>query len=315
MNRERSSLASTVIVGVVVAFSTAAAAATQKVTPAHVYQATGQVGAAIELVREVMGRPTLAAPPWKVDHAEPRHVLYQAQAMFRKVNRLAEQLRLPAVDSPPIPAEAEIEPADVIRFVHGAYDQLGRIRIELGIAQAPELPPFDALVAPRDVLREVVQASRQVNLMLDTPIQPADVYARMELTVAHVAAALSEDSAVPSYGTLPDFKGGKTPADVYRRVLECLGLAQTIGAGQGIDVLQLDLRHELRRSDLVPVDVYHLTTTVLAEVAHLALVLDAEDADLPPVERPKHIFPSHVYRMAGLLLNSLRQLEDRLEES
>ena len=148
--------------------------------------------------------------------------------------------------------------------------------------------------------------------MLDNPIQPADVYGRLELAAAYVAGALTEDEAMPVYGTLPAFEGGKTPADVYRRMLECLGLVQEVGAERGIEVLQLNLRTELRRRDIVPADVYHLATTVLAEIAHLTLLLDAADVDLPPVERPKHIFPSHVYRMAGMLEDELNRLNEKL---
>ncbi len=300
-----------VLAAMAAAVSTNAADDAEEVTPAHVYQAMGQVSEDVELIRTVMGRPKLTAPPWAVDRAEPRHVLYQAQVMFRNANRLAEQLRLPARDLPPIPTD-EIRPADVIEFVRGAHLQLDRVRVELGIALEAELPRFVAQREPKDVLREVVQASRQLNLMLDNPIQPADVYGRLELAAAYVAGALTEDESMPVYGTLPAFEGGKTPADVYRRMLECLGLVQEVGAERGIEVLQLNLRTELRRRDIVPADVYHLATTVLAEIAHLTLLLDAADVDLPPVERPKHIFPSHVYRMVGMLEDELNRLNEKL---
>ena len=300
-----------VLAAMAAAVSTNAADDAEEVTPAHVYQAMGQVSEDVELIRTVMGRPKLTAPPWAVDRAEPRHVLYQAQVMFRNANRLAEQLRLPARDLPPIPTD-EIRPAHVIEFVRGAHLQLDRVRVELGIALEAELPRFVAQREPKDVLREVVQASRQLNLMLDNPIQPADVYGRLELAAAYVAGALTEDESMPVYGTLPAFEGGKTPADVYRRMLECLGLVQEVGAERGIEVLQLNLRTELRRRDIVPADVYHLATTVLAEIAHLTLLLDAADVDLPPVERPKHIFPSHVYRMAGMLEDELNRLNEKL---
>ena len=283
----------------------------QEVTPAHVYQEMGQVTQDVEMIRTVMGRPKLTAPPWAVNRAEPRHVLYQAQVMFRNANRLAVQLRLPARDLPPIPT-GEIRPADVIQFVRGAHVQLDRVRVELGIAEEAELPAFVADREPRDMLREVVQASRQLNLMLDNPIRPADVYARLELAAAYVAGALTEDEAAPVYGTLPPFEGGKTPADVYRRMLECLRLVQEVGAERGIQVLQLNLRTELRRRDILPADVYHLATTVLTEIAQLTLLLEAADVDLPPVERPKHIFPSHVYRMAGMLEDELKRLNAKL---
>jgi len=42
------------------------------------------------------------------------------------------------------------------------------------------------------------------------------------------------------------------------------------------------------------------------------LELDAHDVDLPPIERPAYIFPSHVFRMAGMLEDELNRLEASL---
>lgn len=288
------------------------AGAAEEITPAHVFQVVGQVSADVELIRNVMGKPVLDAPPWIVDHAQPRHVLYQAQTLYRKANRLAEQLGVEVLPMPPVPHEEVIAPADVIKFVTGAHDQLDLVRRELGVTYSTDLPPFVPEQLPRDVLREVVQASRQLNLMLDQPILPADVYDLLELAATYVAGALTQDEAAPVYGILPPFEGGKVPADVYRRVLECLSLAQAIGASRGIEVLRLNLRRELRRRDIAPSDVYHLATTLVSELAHLTLLLDARDVPRPAVERPKHIFPSHVFRMAGMLQNELATLEQML---
>ena len=120
---------------------------------------------------------------------------------------------------------------------------------------------------------------------------------------------MTEDESTPIYGELPPFEPGKVPADVYRRVLECLELATVIGEKRGVSVLKLNLRRELRRRDIVPADVYDLATTLLSELAYLTLVLNARDVEAPPIERPGHVFPSHVYRMAGMLQDELARLE------
>ena len=303
-------LIGSVIAACAVVAANAAFGADEEVTPAHVYQAVGKVVADIELIREAMGRPKLQTPPWVVDHAEPRHVFYQAQTLLRKANRLAMQLN--GVERIVPTAGDETRPADVLALIGGVQQQVDAVRGELGLTYSAEVAELQPDRRPRDVLREVVQASRQLNLLLDRRIKPEDVYSQLELAAAYVAGALTDDVAVPVYGTLPPFEGGKQPADVYRRVMECLGIAQAIGTKQGIDVLQLNLRRELRRRDIAPADVYDLATTVLAELAYLTLVLEARDVDLPPVERPKHIFPSHVYRLAGMLQDELARLEAKL---
>ena len=283
------------------------------IEPPDVYQAVQQVSQDIELIREVMGRPKLEAEAWVVEHAEPRHVYYQAQTLFRKVGRLKRQLTLDATDMPPVPL-GEIEPQHVLQVVHASQEGIEAIRAELGINYRSELSEREADREPRDVFREIVQVDRQLNLMLDRPIQPLDVYGQIELAATYVAGALTADASAPSYGELPPFEPNKEPADVYRRVLECLGIAQAIGEQHGISVLQLNLRRELRRRDIRPTDVYDLATTVLAEVAYLTLTLDALDVDVPPVERPKHIFPSHVYQLTRMLQEELARLQTHLSQ-
>ena len=281
------------------------------IEPPDVYQAVRQVSQDIELVREVMGRPKLDAPTWVVEHAEPRHVYYQAQTLFRKVDRLNRQFTNEESTMPRVPT-GEIEPQHVLQVIHAAQGLVENVREELGINYRSELPVREADREPKDVFRETVQLGRQLNLMLDRPIQPQDVYGQIELAATYVAGALTTDESIPVYGELPPFEPHKVPADVYRRVLECLGIAQDIGAQNGISVLQLNLRRELRRRDIIPSDVYDLATTVLAEVAYLTLTLDAFDVDVPPIERPKHVFPSHVYQMASMLQEELARLEAHL---
>ena len=285
------------------------AAADEEITPAHVYQAVEQLSANVDLVREVMGRPEATTEPWVVIDAQPRHVFYQALTLLRKANRLADELGAAERAAPPPLLEEQIVPADVLGVVHLARAQVDAVRQELGMAYGAEIRDLDPDKEPRDVLREIVQASRQLNFLLDRQFKPEDVYRRLELAATYVAGALTEDESEPVYGRLPPFESGKMPADVYRRVLECLELATVIGEKRGVSMLKLNLRRELRRRDIAPADVYDLATTLLSELAYLTLVLDARDVETPPVERPEHVFPSHVYRIAGMLQDELARLE------
>lgn len=294
--------------GAAAAMAALHAAAAEEIVPPHVFQAARQLSADVEMLREYMGRPEITAAAWAVDYAEPRHVYYQAQTMARKANRLAQQFGAEAATLPDVPSDV-IVPANVLALVRTAQGRVDLVREELGLDSANNGGEYDAARLPRDVLREVVQINRQLNSMLDSPTRPADVYGRIELAAAYVAGALTEDPSEPVYGTLPPFEAGKVPADVYRRVLDCLGIAQRVGASEGIDVLQLNLRRESRRRDIVPSDVYDLATTVLAELAHLTLELEAHDVDLPPVDRPKYVFPAHVFQMVGMLEDELLRLE------
>ena len=285
------------------------AAAEEEITAAHVYQAVTRLAADVELVREVMGRPELTTAAWIVVEAQPRHVFYQALTLYNKANRLAVELAgAERVGPLPVP-ETDITQASVMGAIQRASTQIDTVRQELDITYRAEVPPLETDRDPADVLREIVQTSRQLNHLLDRKFKTEDLYRRLELAATYVAGALTEDESEPVYGELPPLETGKTPADVYRRVLECLELATVIGEVHGVAMLKLNLRRELRRRDIVPADVYDLATTLLSEVAYLTLVLDAEDVGAPPIERPKHVFPSHLYRMAGMLQDELARLE------
>ena len=280
---------------------------------AHVYQAMGQISQDVELIREVMGRPKVTTAPWIVIEAETRHVYYQMQTVLRDVNRLARELTGEGAQLPPSPL-GEFEVSHLRDLSVAMRSGLERIMGELGITYRAEAGELDPDRGPQDVLREAVQVDRQLELMLDRRITSADVYDRLMLAATYVAGALTDDPEAPVYGTLPPFDPHKMPSDVYRRVLECLAIAQEIDRKHGIPVLQLDLRRELRRRDIEPSDVYHLATIVLVELAHLTLMLDAVDVDLPPVERSKHIFPAHGFQIAGMLQDQMARLEAKLEE-
>lgn len=94
-----------------------------EIAPPHLYQAVRQVAQDVELVREVMGKPKLEAPAWIVDHAEPRHVFYQAQTLFRQMGRLAQQMTGEESVLPPFPV-GEIEPQHVLRVVQAAQERV-----------------------------------------------------------------------------------------------------------------------------------------------------------------------------------------------
>ena len=287
------------------------AGASEDLTIAHVHRAMAQISQDVELIRETMGRPRVTARPWIVIEAEMRHVYYQMQTVLRDVNRLDRELMGEGAELPTVPL-AEIEVGHLQELATATLAGLDRIRARLGITYRTEPGEIDRRRGTPDVLREAVQVDRQLELMLDRPIVPADVYDRLMLAAAYVAGALTENPEEPDYGDLPPFEPHKMPADVYRRVLECLAIAQEIDREHGIPVLQLDLRRELRRQDIEPPDVYHLATIVLTELAHLTMMLDAEYVDLPPIERPELIFPAHVYQIAGMLQNQMARLESKL---
>ena len=126
-----------VAVFVFCALGVSASAAEEEVTPAHVFQAVSQVAADLELIRDVMGKPVLEAPPWIVDDAEPRHVLYQVQALHLATTLLSELAHLTLsldakdVDLPPVERPRHIFPSHVFRMAGMLQDELATLETKL----------------------------------------------------------------------------------------------------------------------------------------------------------------------------------------
>ena len=145
--------------------------AEEEVDPAQLYQAVAELAANVDLVREVMGRPELTTDPWIVVDAQPRHVVYQAMTLHRKANWLSSEL-VGAARAGLLPVLGdEIDLGTVLSVVQGAALQIDIVRGELGMTYAAEVPELEPDTTLGDVLREIVQVSRQLNFLPRPPVQ------------------------------------------------------------------------------------------------------------------------------------------------
>lgn len=277
-----------------------------RVTPADLYVLVDRVSQEVEILRYAMGKPVNSQPPMPVDDVQPHEALFQAQNLFRKANRLARELAGAQRKPSPVVPEAEIVPAHVYTTVESALQELLLVKAELAIADSASSRNRDRRKGLTDVFRAIVQVNRQLNLMTEHVLGPEDVFEQLTLAISYTAGILS---AYPDTEAVPDdplFEAGKMPADVYRRLTECLRLTRGIAETTGIKLLKFDPRREIRQ-DVLPSDVYDLAAIVVAYVGHLASTLDAPEA-YPDLSTPKHVFPSHVYQRAGVLHEQLTLL-------
>ena len=286
-------------------------------TAPEVHQAATQFQRDLEVWRWVTGSPKPAASPWAVSEAAPRHLLWQAQVMFRKASELAQEVAGPrALPLPegswrraqprPAPVDRDIEMADVLRVVADARE---RIRAAIGLEKIRmvegQKPPLDPTATASDVLVSIVQANRQLNLLQHREVPPRDAYNRVMAAVNHAGDLLGG-----GYPPAPPLAAGQRPDNVYRRLVTCMGLLQEAAAAHGIQTLGLNLQRELAREDVSDADVYHLATTLLADLEYLAQVLRPEATRAPRGEypMPDFVFPAHIHQLAGVLEAQLRTL-------
>lgn len=88
--------------------------------PADVMVAATQFANDLETVRLLMGKPAVTRDRFQVEFAAPRHDFFQAQTLFRKINRLGVEVAGSTQQSAP--------PDAIEKFRRDYYAELGENR-------------------------------------------------------------------------------------------------------------------------------------------------------------------------------------------
>ncbi len=273
-----------------------------------VYVRTLLVRDELELLRLEMGKPQDRRRELRVTEAEPREVFFQALTLFHKANRLSFDLTRERAELPEKPVGTP-RPADVQAVVDAVLAQLQRIKATLGSLEPSREQPRDPAVTPSDVFRSIVQANRQINLLLDRQIAPSDVFQQVTLAIGY-AAQLRTRFAGTRMPETPAFERRKRPADVYHRLIACFARVRAIMTLSGFNALMLDQHPET----VTPNDVYDIASLIVSELSFLHAQVDGA---LPPPDTyyPGRKFPADVYQRAGLLEALLIDLQALVEAS
>ena len=281
----------------------------QSVENPDVYVLASQVADEIELIREVMGRPFDDSPRLPATGVSQFEVYFQAQTLFRKSNQLAQEYagtaRIPA---PPVP-EGELEPGNTHAVVAAALEQVMLVKEALGIEMGlPEQSRGSA--SATGVFMTILDTNRQLNLLLDVPILPRDVYEQVTLAVLYSAAILANQGVEDYVPDAEPFDGYRRPADVYRLLLNSADVLSRMAEKSGVSVLRLSSRRNIP-DDIEPGHVYDVARILVAGLAILSDALDAQDV-FPELEQPEQIFPTQVYARATVLLQQLERADTLL---
>ena len=261
----------------------------QEARVAEVAQALAAMRADVDELRFVMGAPVVAPAPWSVNSAGARHLFYTSQTLFRKVNRLANELAAepmtepPGHDGPEGAAEAAL---NVLALAHAELRALlERVGTEPAPAPAPAANPVLA-----DTLVQMVETSRQLNVMLVHEYRPTETYELVRQAIRQLGEP---------FPPLPRLVGGVTPTGIYQKLLDCYRLVWQAERRRDMRPLGLNLRRERRRVDVEASDAYDLAQLLLADIAYM--VGRQEDAPALPYRRPPYVYSAHVHRLASVL--------------
>lgn len=203
-----------------------------EITPPEVLVHVSAVRSALEELRFVMGRPECRESEMNVTGAAPREVYFQALTMFQKADRLCFEHTRERAEPPTLPS-GEIRPGDVQEVVDVALKCVQRVNSKYDLKTAKPLGELDETKQPTDVFRSIVQANRQLNVMLERRFAPEDVFQQVTRAIGHTSRLLEAFPNAETRYDEPVFEAGKRPADVYRRLLSCFerirGIAQLSG--------------------------------------------------------------------------------------
>ena len=230
----------------------------QAITPAHVLARSQLLHLKLEAIRFEMGRPANTRPDIEVANVAPREVFFQALTLFRKADQLCFEQTREHDAVPEIPA-SEIRPSHVISVVDAALARLNRLSEAIGTSGEAVEPERDDSKTPTDVFRSIVQANRQLNLLLDTKVSPADVFQQVTLAISYSSRLLAQFPEAKRIPDAPPYERGKRPADVYRRLVGCFERIRLIAGHGGLKTLDLKVTNSSVDS-VVPSDVYDIAS-------------------------------------------------------
>ena len=283
----------------------------EAIIPADVLARAMLLQQELELIRFEMGKPKDSRKTRMATNAQSHEVYFQALTLFIKSDRLALELTGSTGLRPRPVSPSGIRPFHAWKMVNAAYHRILTVKEELGITDSFSEKLQDSTTTPTDVGRAIVEANRQINLLLERRFSPSDVYQQVGVAIRYAASLLGQFPGATLMPKGPSLERGKQPADVFLRLVECYGRLESIAHQSGIPILHLDstaAKQVVLDMEVRPSDVYDVATLLVSDLAYLhAQVRDARPPGIVPF--PGRKFPSDVYQQAGILRAQLIALE------
>ncbi len=307
-----------------------AQSAETKVESADILVFVKRMTSDLELVRRALNKPEKTEVRFKVRSAEPRHVYFHTQTIFRKMNQLARDVAsVERLVPTPAPEEDEIQSSDVLGLLKQAQAQLELVKLELGITDIVAQQPRKRSVNDDELMQALVVASQRTSQLLDESFEPKDVYRQLSLSSNYVAGVLAKYEGEVPFPKAPELDPNAQPFEVLLAIRECMQWNRKIGRKARIPVLSIDadtlsekateqamsddeqaqFQEQLRNASLSLN--FEAATLLLADIGYWTWKLGGNDIE-PSLNTPKEITTSAVLQKASQLSAQLQALYRRL---
>lgn len=276
-----------------------------KVTPTDVYAKLQSIANELNSIEQAMGKNKNKRVFITVKDASPREVYFEAEALYKKANRLAFEVT-GSYQKKSLVAPEQLSPSDVMKLVEAAHQRLLLVQKRLDITETTTVNNNTGTKTPTDVFNEMLGINQELNELLYHRFAPRDVFEQITLAINYSMQLLKyyhTDSRIPAS---PQFIKNKRPTDVYQRLIECIQLLKSIAKSKDVKMLSIQVSNkQLRNAN--PSNVYDLSKIVVAEVRYLNAL-----ASLPTnlqSYNPGYKTPSEVFQRTGILLKQLQTLK------
>ena len=280
----------------------ASAQDTGSITPSHVYQATWDLIAEIEILRDAMGVTVYPVEAEPQDDRAPIHVYAKSLEVLEKIAAAQKRMGMTPAPIGQIPVK-RIEMQDVHASVQNSLAEARRMKAQLVIEDAIEPAPLEGGKTSSVVYQLMGDASFLLDGLVGRPTDPNDVYTHlvylhdeMELIAAKLKVALDLDP--------PEVNGRKRMKEVAQQVLRAAFKVVNLQTRLGMDASGVPQMTLVRVS---PAEVFEATNILLAEMVRIKAHLGIE---LPRMEHApsRNKKPRDVFAQTLLLIKNLDAL-------
>ena len=269
--------------------SEAAEVSTDRITPSHVFRATQDLLAEIEIVREELGIYDYPAEAELQEDRAPVHAYAKTLEVMWKLTDIQRRFGVPPAEVGQIPVKV-ITAGDVYRSVNLIIDQVRQIKMSMVITSEIQPAELQGGKTASQVYQNLADASSLLDGLRGRPLTPTDVFGNvvailddMELIAAKLKVPLQLEPA--------PVNGRKRFTDVAQQVLRATYKVINLQTRLGMDASAVPTLTLVR---VTSAEVYDATSMLMAEMnrikVHLGINLPRQTRSNARNKRPEDVF-------------------------
>ena len=275
------------------------ATAEKDIALSHVYQATLDMIAEIEILRKATGVADVPRQMALRNDQAPIYAYSKSLEVMEKTARVQRRLGMIPVEIGNIPVN-RITPEDLYRRVQSIIEELRRIKRQLVVKDRIQPASLAGGKTPSLVYKNLGDASYLLDGLVGRLPTPNDVHrhvlhiqGEMKPIAARLKAALDSDP--------PSVEGDKEPKQVAQQILRATYKAINLQSRLGMDASSVP---NLALVDVTPSEALDATSLLRAEIARIKVHLNVQS---PPADRPdsRHMQSADVFGQVLLIIRNL----------